>query len=715
MARVTTPPSDDRRVLPYGEWPSPISAELLTRATGTRPTPMVDGGAVYALQTRPETGAVVHLVRLGRGGDDDSADAGAGPAGPVGPDVSPAEVSVGSRVHEYGGGEYAVRDGVILAVDRPTQRLWRLDGTPRPLTAEVPDARVRFAAMEIDVPRGIAYAVREDHRGVPGERPEPVNALVRIPLDAQPSAAAGAAAPTDDATGTPLTIGRRAGHEGGADPDFVIDPVLSPDGARLAWVQWRHPEMPWDAGEVWVGELDGRGDVTDARRVAGGVDRAAYEPVWVGPDRLAVLDERTGWFNPYLVDVTAAPDPGESDAPAAAATPLHAVAEEYGGPPWVPRLRMMTALPDGRLAAVRWVGGFAQLTLLDPAKAGTPEGAQDLGPRRALADFLSVADSADGPGTRVVLRSLYPDRPAAVVAVDPDTGAEEVRWRYGQEVPAGYAPQPRRIEWPGEGGATAYGFLYLPTHPEVAGPVGDRPPLVVQSHGGPTASAYGALSAAVAYWTSRGVAVLDVDYGGSTGSGRAYRERLAGNWGIVDVGDCVRGARHLADTGVVDPARLAIRGASAGGYIVLAALAFHDVFTAGVSLFGVSDLGALARDTHKFESRYPYRLVGPWPDAEATYRERSPLFHVERLATPLLLLQGSDDKIVPPDQARLMADAVRAKGVPVALIEFPGEGHGFREPANVIRTIEAETSFLAQVWGYTPADDIAPVPIDNLG
>ena len=683
---------DDPRTLPYGTWPSPITAELLTTASSVRPAPWADGPAVYVLATRPDTGAQAHLVRL-------EGPLAASPDELMGSEVSPPGFSVVSRVHEYGGGEYAVRDGVILAVERSTQRLWRLDGTPRPLVAEAPDARVRFAAMEIDARRGIAYVVREDHRGVPEHRPEPVNALVRVPLDPQPDNNL-----PDAERGRPLAIARRAGQESGADPDFVIDPVLSPDGARLAWVQWRHPHMPWDAAEVWVGELDDRGDLHDARLLAGGPDRAAFEPVWLSPDRLAVLDERTGWVNPYLIDVGTG-----------ATTALHPVEEEYGAPPWTPRTRTMTALPDGRLVAVRWIDGFAQLTLLDPALAGSPGAARDLGPRRALAGYLSVWESPGG--ARVVLRSAYSDRPAAVVALDPDTGTEDTEkplWRYGQQVPTGFVADPRPVSWPGQGGATTYGFLYLPTHPEVTGPPDQLPPLVVLSHGGPTSATFPMQAAATAYWTSRGIAVLDVNYGGSTGYGRAYRERLAGSWGIVDAGDCVRGAQHLADTGVVDGARLAVRGGSAGGYVTLAALTFHDVFTAGLSSYGISDLSALARDTHKFESRYTWRLVGPWPEAEETYAERSPIHQVDRLDTPLLLLQGSEDKVVPPDQARLMADAVRVKGVPVALIEFAREGHGFREPANVIRALEAEVSFLAQVWGYRPGDAIDPVPIDNL-
>lgn len=695
-------PPTPARVLPYGEWPSPLTAESLTQSSAVRPVPVTDGDDVYVLRTRPETGSVVHLVRLPRAGE-----SGAGT------ELSPRGFSVGSRVHEYGGGEYAVRDGIVLAVERTSQRLWRLDGEPRPLVPEAEGARVRFAAMAIDPARGLAYAIREDHRGVPDERPEPVNALVRLRLDRE-----------DPAFGTPLTLPAwerpvtsgeapaapqpddnpcrgtevmpdRVGGSGGqaAAPDFVIDPCLSPDGRRLAWVQWAHPHMPWDAAEVWVGDLDPAGDLTAARRLAGGPGHAAYEPVWLDADRLAVLDERTGWMNPYLIDVATG-----------ATTPLHEIAQEYGAPPWVPRTRTMTALGDGRLVAVRWVDAFAQLTLLDPA-AGT---ARDLGGPRGLADGLCVGRGG------VVLRSAYPDRPAAVVVIDPDSGAETELWRYGPQVPPGFAPVPEPISWPGEGGATAYGFLYRPTHPEVRAPEGEAPPLMVLSHGGPTAATAGVLSAATAYWTSRGFAVLDVNYGGSTGYGRAYRHRLAGTWGIVDVGDCVAGARHLARTGVVDARRLAIRGGSAGGYVVLAALAFHDVFTAGLSSYGVSDLAALARDTHKFESRYPIGLIGPWPEAATTYAARSPIHHVDRLATPLLLLQGAEDKVVPPDQARLMADAVRAKGVPVALLEFPGEGHGFREPANQVRALEAETSFLAQVWGHTPAEPIDPIAIDNL-
>ncbi|GAB78798.1 Dipeptidyl aminopeptidase/acylaminoacyl peptidase [Austwickia chelonae] len=651
-----------KKVLPHGEWPSPITAETLTRAS-CAPVPRTDGGDCYVLRTSPDTGSIVHLTRL-RGNTTE--------------DISPDGFSVISRVHEYGGGEYAVRDGIVLAVERTTQRLWRLDNHPYPLAPQDKEARVRYAAMEIDPDRQIAWAVREDHRG----DGEPVNTLIRLRLDGQ-----------NPGHGTVPTLTCRPGHDSSTAPDFVIDPTLSPDGTHLAWVQWTHPHMPWDAAQVWVARIDDDGDLVDARPVAGQENAAATEPVWTDDTHLAVLDERTGWTNPYLIDITTGHD-----------LPLHPVAEEYGLQAWVLREKAMTALPDGRLVAVRWIDGFAQPTLLDPAELT----AADLGPRLALADHLSVGDG------RVVMRAVHPDRPGEVIALDPDTGRTETLWTYGQDVPDGYAPRPRPVHWAGHDGETAHGFLYLPTHPEVRGPDEEKPPLMVISHGGPTSSAIGGLDVAKAYLTSRGIAVLDVNYGGSTGYGRAYRERLTGRWGVVDVVDCVEGARHLADTAVVDGRRLAIRGGSAGGYCTLSALTFHDVFTAGVSFFGVSDLASLAADTHKFESRYTYRLVGPWPEAEATYVERSPIHHLDGLSCPLLLLQGTEDKVVPPAQARLMADAVRAKGLPVALIEFEGEGHGFREPAHVVRAQEAETSFLAQVWGYTPAEDIEPVMIENL-
>jgi dienelactone hydrolase len=594
---------------------------------------------------------------------------------------------VRSRVQEYGGGAWAVRDGIVLAVDFTTQQLWRLDGEPRPLSPAVEDAAVRWSAMEIDPVRGVCFAVREDHRkaGL-----EPVNELVRLSLDA------------DSELGTVVVAGRRRSTprpsaDDSGDPalaDFVIDPVLSPGGTRLAWVQWSHPSMPWDEASVVVGDLDDGGDLHDLRRVGGGSGCTAGEPVWVDDDRLAFLSDPDGWSVPHLVGLAGDAGP----------VALTGGGSEYGNPAWVPRTRAMTRAPDGRLVAVRHVDGLGRLTVLDPDRPGETT---DLS--LPLVAATGLAPCGDG----IVCEAGLTERGFATVTIGPAGELDVVQARGATPDPA-YTPTPEPVSWTGHGGETAHGFLYRPTHPSVSAPDGELPPLMVTAHGGPTSAAVAVPRHSISFFTSRGLAVLDVNYAGSTGYGRAYRERLRGTWGVADIEDCVAGARHLADTGVVDPARLGVRGGSAGGFVVLAALAFHDTFSAGVSLFGVADIALLAQETHKFESRYLDGLVGPWPAARETYDERSPLHHVEGIDRPLLLLQGEEDRVVPPSQAQVMYDALKARGRPVALVMFPGEGHGFREPASIIRATELETSFLGQVWGYQPDDDPEQVEIENL-
>ena len=666
-------------VLPFGSWPSPITPADLVASGGTPSDPRSDDGRVLFLRTRPETGARVVLCRR----EDDASVT----------ELSPEWMSVRSRVHEYGGGAWAVRDGIVLAVDFATQRLWRLDGEPRPLTAEVEDAAVRWSAMEVDPGRGVCFVVREDHRD---PSLEPVNEIVRLPLD-----------PEEPGFGEVVVAGRRRevprpdDDSSGEDtlPDFVSDPVLSPDGAHLAWMQWSHPAMSWDGASVLVADLDEAGDAHDVRRVAGGPDRTATEPVWADDRRLAFLTDPDGFAVPYVVDV--------AEPEGTAALPLVPAESEHGLPAWSLRTRAMTRLDDGRLVCVRHVEGVARLSVLDPDAPGT---AYDL-------DLPLVAASglAPHPGGLVCEAGLVGRGSATVtVSIDEDGASLSVLETRGPVPDAAYTPTPEAVSWTGYEGATAYGFLHRPTHPDVAGPEDELPPLVVIAHGGPTSATTTVPRASISYFTSRGIAVLDVNYAGSTGYGRAYRERLDGTWGLADIEDVVAGARHLAEIGVVDGERLGVRGGSAGGFVVLAALAFHDTFSAGISYFGVADLSLLAEETHKMESRYLDRLVGPWPALRETYDARSPLHHSEGITAPLLLLQGGEDRVVPPSQAEVMADALRERDLPVGLVLFPGEGHGFRAPEAIIRAAELETSFLGQLWGFTPSGDPERVEIENL-
>ncbi|KQT93686.1 hypothetical protein ASG49_01455 [Marmoricola sp. Leaf446] len=667
-------------VLPHGSWPSPVAARDLVAGGGVPAEPRADGDDVYWLATTTDGGSRVVLHRRDAAGEVT--------------EVSPDWMSVRSRVHEYGGGAYAVARGVVVAVDFATQRLWRLDGTPRPLSGETTGAAVRWGAPLVDLDRGTVVVVREDHRDADAE---PLNELVRLPLEPEGEPGFGDVVVAGRRRPLPRPDADDAGDP--TRPDFVSDPVLSPDGGRLAWVQWSHPAMPWDAASVLVAELDDAGAPGLARVVAGGEGSTAVEPVWVDGDRLALLAESEGFAVPHVVDVT---DPGSTPRALAPS------GTEWGLPAWMLRTRALTLLPDGRLVGVRHVAGTARLSVVDTAAAEPTPVDLDL-------PLVAASGLATGAGGLVVDAGL-PDVgwAAATVAVEGDEASLEVVAVRGTVPDAAYVARAEPVSWTGSGGDTAHGFLHRPTHPEVRGPEDELPPLVVVAHGGPTSATTTVPRAAYTFFTSRGIAVLDVDYAGSTGYGRAYRERLRGQWGVADVEDVVAGARHLAETGVVDGRRLGVRGGSAGGYVVLAALAFHDVFSAGVSLFGVSDPSLLAQETHKFESRYLDGLIGPWPAARATYEERSPLHHVDGIDAPLLLLQGLEDKVVPPSQAQAMARGLREKHLPVALVEFAGEGHGFRDPDTIVRAAELELSFLAQLWGYRPAEDLPVLEVENL-
>ncbi|MEO5900239.1 MAG: prolyl oligopeptidase family serine peptidase, partial [Ilumatobacteraceae bacterium] len=475
--------------------------------------------------------------------------------------------------------------------------------------------------------------------------------------------------------------------------DFVSSPALSADGTTMAWVTWEHPSMPWDATALWSSPLDAAGLPYAPGRVAGGPAESAVRPQFRG-DELHLITDRTGWWNLARV------------APDGALHALAPSAHDFADPQWVFGLSDYAFVGADRIL-VRWYdGGIAELGLIDAAGTLTPI---DIG--AVAIDHLQTAVS----GSSAVVVAGFADRATAVLRINVDNGdVETLRSSTDMRFPAEGVSLAESVEWTSTDGTTSYGFFYGPRNARFAGPADELPPLMVMSHGGPTSATSSSLSPRLQYWTSRGFAVLDVNYGGSTGYGRAYRDRLQGRWGIVDVDDCTTGAQFLAARGSVDPARLAIRGGSAGGYTTLAALAFRDVFAAGASHYGIGDLGALARDTHKFESRYLDGLVGPYPRDEAVYIERSPLFHADQIDSALILLQGRDDLVVPPDQAQSMADAVRANGQPVALLMFDGEGHGFRQAPNIIRAIEAELWFYGRVFGFTPAGDIEPVEIDNL-
>lgn len=660
-------------VAPYGSWWSPISAELVAAGAVGLSSPSVDGEDRYWLESRPLDHGRRVLVRQSR-------EAAAA-------DVTPAGFSIRTRVHEYGGGDHVVSAGAVVFANAADQRLWRQDPGCEPvaLTTEPagrgPDVRsVRFADGRLTPDRAWLVSVRETHHGATAAQVD--NELVAVRVDG-----AGEAGRAEERV---LATGR----------DFYSFPRLSADGSRLAWTCWDHPAMPWDGTELWVADVSAHGggpSLTGARQVAGGARESVFQPEW-GPDgTLHLVSDRDGWWNLYRWD----------GAGLEALTGLEA---ELGRPQWVFGLSTYAFLADGRIVACWASGGTDHLGLLESTG------------RRGKPVELDVAYTAmsglRATGDGVVLVGAGPRTPAEVaeIAIGPDgrAGAPLVLARSrALEMHPGDVAEAEPVEVPGWDGGTVHAFFYRPANARLAGPPHERPPLIVTCHGGPTGAASPSLDLGVQYWTSRGIAVMDVDYGGSTGYGRAYRERLRGRWGLVDADDCVAAALWLVERGEVDRERLAIRGRSAGGYTTLCALTFRDLFRAGASYYGVADAASLAAETHKFESHYTDGLIGPWPEAAEEYRRRSPLAHADLVSCPVAFFQGLDDPIVPPSQAEAMVEALRSRGIPHAYLGFEGEQHGFRQAATVQRCLEAEQSFYAAVLGFDLADDIEPVAIED--
>ena len=570
-------------------------------------------------------------------------------------DATPPGANVRTRVQEYGGAAYLVSRGVIYYSELSDQRLYRLKpgGVSESMT---PSGDWFYADATIDRTHERLVCVREDHT-VPGR--EAQTALVLLPLDAR------AAVPQVIASGY----------------DFYSSPRFSPDGAQLAWLAWRHPQMPWDGTELWLADVAPSGELERSRLIAGGDAESIGQPGWSPDGALHFVSDRTGWWNLYRVrgDITEA---------------VYPIDAECGRPQWTLGTTTWTFAGPSTLVVACAEQGTWRLLGFTP-RVGGPLTPAD---RRLLTD-MEPGELLAATAAHVVFIGGSSGTHDAVLRIDLATGrTEPLRSASTDPVNLDVLSLPEAIEFPTEGGRTAHAFFYPPRNAAFAAPDGERPPLIVVSHGGPTAAATGRFNLEIQFWTSRGFAVVDVNYGGSSGFGRAYRERLNGQWGVVDVDDCVNAARYLAAKGFVDGARLIIRGRSAGGYTTLAALAFRpDVFKAGASYYGVGDLELLAHDTHKFESRYLDRLVGPYPASRDLYRARSPIHHADRLSCPVIFFQGLDDRVVPPEQAENMAAAVRAKGLKVSLVTFAGEAHGFRRADTILRCLEEEAGFYGSV------------------
>ncbi len=640
-----------KQIRPYGSWVSPITPSMLAKASQDISSPFLSADHVaYWLESRPlEEGRYV-IMRQGR--EDKN---------PV--QLTPAPFNVRTRVHEYGGAPYTVANDTLYFSHYGDHRLYRqiAGSAPKAIT---PAAPMRYADLLWDDRRRCLLAVREDHSQ---SDVNAVNSIVRIDPDRGDS-------------GVPLVDGC----------DFYMYPRLSPDGGRLAWICWNHPNMPWDGTELWIGEFAPDGQLTHRMKIAGGPTESIFQPAWSPDGILYFVSDRTGWWNLYRWDQ------GQTQT----VLPLEA---EFGRPAWVFGISMYGFSSD-RLIAIYSQHGTDHLIAINP-KEGSFE--EIVSPYTTFADIQCQVDD-------VILLAGSPIQPAALVRLDTKGWfLTVVRSEVGPVLDPEDISEPTAVEFPTAAGFTAHMWYYPPKNSRFAGPDTERPPLIVFNHGGPTSQSDSSFSLVRQFWTSRGFAVADVNYRGSTGYGRAYRQLLNHAWGVVDVEDCCNAALYLVDAGLADPNRLAIRGGSAGGYTTLACLTFRDVFAVGASYYGVSDIAALARDTHKFESRYMERLVGPWPDDAALFADRSPLMHTDRIHRPVIFFQGLDDRVVPPNQAQLMVDDLAKRGVPVAYLTFAGEGHGFHGAHAVEQSIAAELSFYTRILHLQTDEELPSVAIAN--
>ena len=639
-----------REERPYGTWQSPITSEIVASGTIRFDSQIALSDSGIFWMESRPEEAGRYVVVRWQNG--------------VASDVTPPPFNARTRVHEYGGGSFLIDGEDVYFSNFADQRIYRHKpgNPPLPIT---PQTSLRFADGALDQSRDRIIYVCEDHRK---QQPKPINTIVAV---------------NRKGNGIQQLV---------QGNDFYSTPRISPDGSRLAWLTWNLPDMPWDSAELWMASVTSDGFLKDAIKIAGDRRDSICQPRFAPDGTLYFVSERTGWWNLYRWNK-------------GAAEPMYETEAEFGSPGWTFGLSDYAFLSSGRIICRYVKSGNSYVGILETA-TGTMK-PLDL-PYTSINAIQATAGYA-------ILLAGSPTQASSIVKLDLATAKTEVLRQSSQtNLDTAYFSIPEAIDFPTENGFTSHALYYGPKNRDFVAPRQERAPLLVVSHGGPTGAASSVFNLAVQYWTSRGFAVADVNYGGSTGYGRAYRERLDGQWGIVDVDDCVNCARHLIAGGRADANRVAIRGGSAGGYTTLAALTFRDLFKAGASYYGVSDLEALEKDTHKFESRYLERLIGAYPERRDLFIERSPIYHVDRLSCPVIFLQGNEDKVVPPSQAELMVEALRKKGLPVAYILFEGEQHGFRQAKNIKRALEAELYFYAKIFGFRPADAIEPVLIENL-
>ncbi len=639
-----------KHTAPYGSWRSPITSAAIASEGVALGMIQLDGTDIYWVEARPSEAGRQVIVRATSAGDIT--------------DVTPPPFSARTRVHEYGGGAFVVTRGTVFFSNDADQRIYRQQrgAQPHPIT---PPGPMRYADAVFDKARARLICVREDYSA----HAEPENSIVGVDL-------AGAA------EARVLTAGN----------DFYSSPRLSRNGHHLAWLDWSHPNMPWDETRLWVAPLQGDGRLGHAQCVAGGACESVFQPEWSPDGTLYFVSDRHGWWNLYRWRDGRVEPVVEMDA-------------EFGLPQWAFGMSTYAFESARRIVCSFNRRGSSRLAVVDTEKCTL---------KRIAVPYTDVYGLRAAPGNAVFVAGS-PTAIAAIVRLDLGDGRIDVLRRSSNfTVDTGYLSPAREVSFPTQHGRTAHAFFYPPHNRDYAPPQGTRAPAIVTCHGGPTGTATSTLNLKTQFWTSRGFGVLGVNYGGSTGYGRAYRERLNGQWGIVDVEDCVNAARHLIAQGQIDAKRIAIAGGSAGGYTVLCALTFHDLFKAGVSYYGVSDLESLAKETHKFESHYLDRLVGPYPEHGEIYRARSPVHFADRLSCPMIFFQGLQDRVVPPSQTEQMVSALRSKGVPVAYIAFADEQHGFRQAESIKAALDAELYFYSRVFGFELTEPVEPIAIENL-
>jgi len=635
----------------YGSWPSPLGSDRIAAGGLRLSQPQICDGWVYWLEGRPGEGGRQVVMRRALRDDEAAAEECTAPG-----------VDVRSVVHEYGGGDYLAAPGRLFYAENPKQRICELGRDAAWSPADAPE---HSSWADFDLSPDGRWLVAIEER--PRAQAEPENRIVALRVDE-----AGPAAQV-------VVAGR----------DFVSFPRFSPDGRSLAFTAWDHPDMPWDSNELWELPWSPSGPAGEARRIAGGQGESVFQPRYSPGGRLTFVSDRSGWWNLYQ----------ERDGEVQPLAPREC---EFGRPQWVFGMSTYDFIDEEQLLCAFAQEGIDHLARLDLASSRLEP--LDL-------PFSSIEGVQVGDGVACFV-GASPTRCAGIDTLDLASGVlRRHRAASASELDVAWISQPEVISFPSQGGRRVHGFYYPPRNPEVRGPAGQRPPLLVKSHGGPTAATDTGLDLRIQYWTTRGIGVVDVNYTGSTGYGRAYREALKGQWGVVDVEDCVEAARHLVAEGRADGERLAISGGSAGGYTTLCALTFHDLFGAGASHYGIGDLEALARDTHKFEARYLDRLVGPYPEERERYRARSPIHFTDQLECPVIFFQGADDKVVPPSQAEAMVEALRARGIPHAHVVFPGERHGFRKAESIRTALDGELYFYARVFGFEVGVEPAGVEI----